>query len=65
MYDAKAMRKFTQELYSIRLAYAIGVFSYEYARNKFAHLYAETFGVCSGIYREMQLSNWQPCFEEV
>jgi len=64
MYDAIAMKKFRENLYSIRLAYKIGVFSYEYARNKFAHLYANTFGVFSDIYREMMLSNWQPCFEE-
>lgn len=48
--------KFSQELYSIRLAYNIGVFSKEYARNKFALLYARTFGGASGIYREMALA---------
>ena len=64
MYDRIAMQKFKQDLYSIRLAYTIGVFSYEYARNKFAILYANTFGVYSAIYREMILSNFAPCFEE-
>ena len=57
--------KFRQELYSIRLAYKIGVFSKEYARNKFAILYAKTFGAYSGICREMALGNYEECFEEV
>lgn len=38
--------KFSQELYSIRLAYNIGVFSKKYAR---------TFGGASGIYRGLAL----------
>ena len=54
--------KFSQELYSIRLAYNIGVFSKKYARNKFARLYAETFGGNSGIYREMRLGDFEECF---
>lgn len=58
----KNMNKFRQELYSIQLAYKIGVFSKEYARNKFAHLYAETFGIFSGIYREMNLCDFEECF---
>lgn len=56
------MKKFRQKLESIKLAYNIGVFSKEYARNKFANLYAETFGVCSGIYREMRLGDFEECF---
>ena len=56
--------KFSQELYSIRLAYNIGVFSKKYARNKFARLYAETFGVASGIYREMALGDFEECFRD-
>lgn len=56
------MKKFQQELHSIKLAYKIGVFSKEYARNKFAILYARTFGVYSGIYREMALVNFEECF---
>lgn len=56
------MQKFRQNLESIKLAYNIGVFSKEYARNKFAYLYAETFGVCSSIYREMRLCNFEECF---
>ena len=58
----KMKDKFTQELYSIRLAYNIGVFSKEYARNKFALLYANTFGGVSGIYREMALCDFEECF---
>lgn len=57
------MDKFKQDLESIRLAYSIGVFSREYARNKFALLYANTFGAASGIYMEMCLSDFEPCFE--
>lgn len=64
MLNKEEMRKFQQDLYSIRLAWQIGVFSYEYARNKFARLYAQTFGVFSGIYREMMFSDFAPCFEE-
>ena len=56
------MQKFRQNLESIKLAYNIGVFSKEYARNKFARLYAETFGGNSGIYREMSLCNFEECF---
>lgn len=56
------MQKFAQELYSIRLAYTIGVFSKEYARNKFRNLYAHTFGVFSGIYREMFVCNFEEYF---
>lgn len=56
------MQKFRQNLESIKLAYNIGVFSKEYARNKFAHLYAETFGVCSSVYREMMLCDFEECF---
>ncbi len=54
--------KFIQDLYSIRLAYNISVFSKEYARNKFALLYAKTFGVCSSTYYEMRLCNFEECF---
>ena len=57
------MQKFNRDLESIRLAYKTGVFSKEYARNKFARLYAETFGVFSGIYREMLLCDFEECFE--
>lgn len=56
------MQKFRQNLESIKLAYNIGVFSKAYARNKFARLYAETFGVASGIYREMALCDFEECF---
>ena len=64
MYDKKVMLKFRQDMHSIKLAYKIGVFSYEYAKNKFRRLYAETFGVFSGIYYEMALGDWQECFED-
>lgn len=64
MIDAITMNKFTQELYSIRLAYTIGVFSREYALNKFRNLYARTFGVFSAIYNEMNMFNIEECFEE-
>ena len=64
MYDATTMIKFKQELDSIRLAYTIGVFSKQYARNKFRNLYAYTFGILSGIYREMSFGNFEECFEE-
>ena len=56
------MQKFRQNLESIKLAYNIGVFSKEYARNKFARLYAETFGGNSSIYREMALGDFEECF---
>lgn len=56
------MLKFKQNLESIKLAYNIGVFSKEYARNQFAHLYAETFGVFFGIYREMAICDFEECF---
>lgn len=52
---------FSQNLHSIKLAYRIGVFSKEYAINKISRLYAQTFGVCSAIYQEMTLDNWEEC----
>ena len=58
------MQKFRQNLESIKLAYNIGVFSKKYARNKFALLYARTFGVASGIYREMELCDFEECFRD-
>ena len=65
MYNTTTMIKFKQNLDSIRLAYNIGVFSKEYAKNKFRLLYAYTFGVYSGIYREMMFGDFEECFEEV
>ena len=62
MYDYENMRKFCQNRDSIKLAYTIGVFSKEYARNKFARLYAETFGAFSAIYRELVLCDFEECF---
>lgn len=62
MYNTVEMIKFKQDLDSIKLAYKIGVFSYQYAKNKMRNLYAQTFGVCSGIYREMMLGDWEECF---
>ena len=56
------MHVFKQNLESIKFAYNIGVFSKEYARNKFARLYAEIFGSNSSIYREMALGDFEECF---
>ena len=55
------MQKFRQNLESIKLAYNIGVFSKEYARNKFARLYAETFG---GNWGAMLLTGIKRVFPE-
>lgn len=62
MLSEKERLKFQQDKYSIRLAYEIGVFSKEYAKRKFAILYADAFGVFSGIYMEMSLGNFKECF---
>ena len=62
MYYGIDMKKFRQDFDSIKLAYSIGVFSKEYAKNKFRNLYAQTFGVCTGIYREMCLGDWEEPF---
>lgn len=62
MYNTVEMIKFKQDLDSIKLAYRIGVFSYQYAKNKIRRLYAMTFGVYSGIYREMSLCDFEECF---
>ena len=56
------MIKFKKDLDSIKLAYKIGVFSYQYAKNKLRILYATTFGVYSDIYREMALCDFEECF---
>lgn len=61
MYDTATMIKFSQNLDSIKLAYKIGVFSHQYAINKIALLYANTFGIYSGIYREMAINNFEEC----
>lgn len=62
MLSEKEELKFWQDKYSIRLAYEIGVFSKEYAIHKFAKLYADTFGIFSGIYRELSLGEFEECF---
>lgn len=62
MLSEKERLKFQQDKYSIRLAYKIGVFSKKYAKCKFAKLYADTFGVFSGIYMEMSLGEFEECF---
>lgn len=54
-------KKFTENLYSIRFAYSIGVFSESYAKKRMRDLYAITFGVFSGIYREMAFGDWEEC----
>lgn len=54
-------KKFLQNLHSIKLAYSIGVFSENYARMRMRDLYARTFGVFSGIYREMSFCNFEEC----
>lgn len=64
MYDTATMIKFRKDLNSIKLAYKIGVFSHKYAINKIALLYANTFGIFSGIYREMAISNFEECLED-
>ena len=61
MYNTVEMKKFKQDLDSIKLAYRIGVFSHKYAINKVRHLYAKTFGICSGIYWEMAFGNFEEC----
>lgn len=64
MYDAIVMTKFSQDLNSIKLAYKIGVFSRKYALNKIRRLYSTTFGIYSGIYRELALCNFEECLED-
>ena len=62
MIDTTVRNRFEQELYSIRLAYTIGMFSKKYALNKFRNLYAKTFGVISAIYNEMSYNNFEDVF---
>lgn len=64
MYDRTTMIKFRQNLDSIKLAHKIGVFSHKYAINKIRRLYATTFGIYSGIYRELALGNFEECLED-
>ena len=61
MFTPVEQKKFTENLYSIKLAYSIGVFSESYAKKRMRDLYAITFGVFSGIYREMSLGDWEEC----
>ena len=61
MLTPSEQKKFLQSKHSIRLAYSIGVFSESYAKKRMRDLYAITFGVFSGIYREMAFCDFVEC----
>lgn len=48
----------------VRKQYHRGLRSEESARKAFAQITASIFGGCSGIYRELWLQDFEPCFED-
>ena len=56
------MDNFAQDIKEVRMRYRRGLCSEANARQAFAEIYAETFGIASGIYREMRLGDFEECF---
>ena len=57
-------KEFREECDTIRKQYRRGLISEDGARKAFAQVTAEIFGGCSGIYRELWLQDFEPCFED-
>lgn len=57
-------KEFKEECAIIRKQYRRGLMSEEGARKAFAQVTASIFGGCSGIYRELWLQDFEPCFED-
>ena len=57
-------KEFREECAIIRKQYRRGLRSEESARKAFAQVTAEIFGGYSGIYQELRLQDFEPCFED-
>ena len=57
-------KEFREECATIRKQYRRGLRSEEDARKAFAQVTAEIFGGYSGIYQELRLQDFEPCFED-
>ena len=56
--------EFRKACLEVRTKYHRGLVSEEDARKAFAQVTASIFGGCSGIYRELWLQDFEPCFED-
>ena len=57
-------KEFRESCAIIRKQYRRGLISEDGSRKAFAQVTAEIFGGCSGIYRELWLQDFEPCFED-
>ena len=57
-------KEFRESCAIIRKQYRRGLRSEEDAKRAFAQVTAEIFGGCSGIYQELRLQDFEPCFED-
>lgn len=57
-------KEFQSACLEVRKQYRRGLRSEEDARKAFAQITATIFGGCSGIYRELCLQGFEPCFED-
>ena len=57
-------KEFQNACLEVRKQYRMGLRSEESARKAFAQITASIFGGCSGIYRELWLQDFDPCFED-
>lgn len=57
-------KEFQEACSVVRKKYRRGLMSEEEATKQFAQITASIFGGCSGIYRELWLQDFEPCFED-
>lgn len=64
MLTLEEQTRFYNEQHSIRTQYNNGAITRENAKEKFANLYAITFGCFTAIYEEMILTDFEECFRD-
>ena len=57
-------KEFQGACLEVRKQYRRGLVSEKDARKAFAQVTASIFGGCSGIYQELRLQDFEPCFED-
>ena len=57
-------KEFQEACLEVRTQYRRGLVSEKDARKAFAQITASIFGGCSGIYQELRLQDFEPCFED-
>ena len=57
-------KEFQEACLEVRKQYRRGLRSEESARKAFAQITASIFGGYSGIYQELRLQDFEPCFED-